>query len=112
QGVEVIPSDELRSIRCNVVWVGKPGSKQEGEVGLRALSPPCRRRPDRPFPCLPGPSRHPCSPVLLDSSTVPHTSVLPFVDLHGSLPRAGGTRETHLAPLLSAACALFAGKRM
>ena len=37
QVVEVIPSDELRSIRCNVVWVGKPGAKQEGEVGLRAL---------------------------------------------------------------------------
>lgn len=37
QVVEVIPSDELRSIRCNVVWVGKPGSKQEGEVGLQAL---------------------------------------------------------------------------
>ncbi len=37
QIVEVIPSDELGSIRCSVVWVGKPGSKQEGEVGLHAL---------------------------------------------------------------------------
>lgn len=37
QVVEVLPSDELRSIRRNVVWVGKPGSKQEGEVGLQAL---------------------------------------------------------------------------
>jgi hypothetical protein len=36
--VEVIPSeDELHSIRCSVVWIGKPGSKQEGEVGLKAV---------------------------------------------------------------------------
>jgi hypothetical protein len=35
QLVEVIPGeDELNAIRCSVVWVGKPGSKQEGEVGL------------------------------------------------------------------------------
>ena len=38
QVVEVIPSeDELNSIRCSVVWVGKPGSKQEGEIGLKAV---------------------------------------------------------------------------
>ena len=38
QVVEVIPAeDELNSIRCSVVWIGKPGSKQEGEVGLRAV---------------------------------------------------------------------------
>jgi hypothetical protein len=37
QLVEVIPGDELGSIRCSVAWVGKPGSKEEGEVGLRAL---------------------------------------------------------------------------
>ena len=37
QVVEVIPSDELSAIRCSVVWVGKPGSKQEGEVGLQAV---------------------------------------------------------------------------
>jgi hypothetical protein len=38
QLVEVIPSeDELHSIRCSVVWIGKPGSKQEGEVGLKAV---------------------------------------------------------------------------
>jgi len=37
QVVEVISSDELDSIRCNVVWVGRPGSKQDGEVGLQAI---------------------------------------------------------------------------
>ena len=38
QLVEVIPGDdELNAIRCSVVWVGKPGSKQDGEVGLKAL---------------------------------------------------------------------------
>jgi hypothetical protein len=38
QVVEVIPNDdELNAIRCSVVWIGKPGSKQEGEVGLKAI---------------------------------------------------------------------------
>lgn len=38
QVVEVIPGDdELNAIRCSVVWVGKPGSKQEGEIGLKAI---------------------------------------------------------------------------
>jgi len=38
QVVEVIPGDdELNAIRCSVVWIGKPGSKQEGEVGLQAV---------------------------------------------------------------------------
>ncbi len=38
QLVEVIPGDdELNAIRCSVVWIGKPGSKQEGEFGLKAL---------------------------------------------------------------------------
>ena len=37
QLVEVILGGELGSIRCTVVWVGKPGSKEEGEVGLQAL---------------------------------------------------------------------------
>jgi len=37
QIVEVIPTDELNAILCSVVWVGKPGSKQEGEVGLQAV---------------------------------------------------------------------------
>ena len=35
QIVEVISSaDPLNAVRCSVVWVGKTGSKQEGEVGL------------------------------------------------------------------------------
>ena len=37
QVVEVIPGDELNTMRCSVVWVGRPGSKQEGEVGLQAV---------------------------------------------------------------------------
>jgi hypothetical protein len=38
QVVEVIPGDdELNAIRCSVVWIGKPGSKQDGEVGLKAV---------------------------------------------------------------------------
>lgn len=38
QMVEVIPGDdELNAIRCSVVWIGKPGSKQEGEIGLKAV---------------------------------------------------------------------------
>lgn len=38
QIVEVIPGDdELNAIRCSVVWVGDPGSKQDGEVGLKAV---------------------------------------------------------------------------
>ena len=38
QVVEVIPGDDqLNAIRCSVVWIGKPGSKQDGEIGLRAL---------------------------------------------------------------------------
>lgn len=37
QSVEVIPHDDpLQAVRCNVVWVGKAGSKQEGYVGLLA----------------------------------------------------------------------------
>jgi hypothetical protein len=35
QVVEVISdADPLNSVRCSVVWIGKAGSKQEGEVGL------------------------------------------------------------------------------
>ena len=38
QIVEVIPGeDELNAIRCGVVWIGKPGSKEEGEIGLRIV---------------------------------------------------------------------------
>src|SRR5262249_37825910 len=36
QLIEVIPQDDpLHTIRCSVVWVGKQGSKQEGEIGLQ-----------------------------------------------------------------------------
>jgi hypothetical protein len=38
QVVELIPDeDPLGFVRCRVVWVGKVGSKQEGEVGLETL---------------------------------------------------------------------------
>jgi hypothetical protein len=30
----VLDEDPLTSLRCSVTWVGKPGSEQEGEVGL------------------------------------------------------------------------------
>jgi hypothetical protein len=38
QVVEVIPgADELDAIPCSVVWVGKIGSKNEGEVGVETV---------------------------------------------------------------------------
>ena len=38
QVVEVILDDEpSSSMRCSVVWIGKPGSKQEGEAGLQTV---------------------------------------------------------------------------
>ncbi len=38
QVVEIIlDGDPLNSVRCSVVWIGKAGSKQEGEVGLEAV---------------------------------------------------------------------------
>jgi hypothetical protein len=38
QLVEIILDEgPVRSVRCNVVWVGKAGSKQEGEVGLETV---------------------------------------------------------------------------
>lgn len=33
----ILDEDPLSSDRCSVVWVGKAGSKQEGEVGLEAV---------------------------------------------------------------------------
>ena len=33
----ILDEDPLSSDRCNVVWVGKAGSKREGEVGLEAV---------------------------------------------------------------------------
>jgi hypothetical protein len=37
QVVEVIPEEELTAVRCSVVWIGKRGSKHEGEVGLKTV---------------------------------------------------------------------------
>jgi PilZ domain len=38
QIVEVIlDADRLDAVRCNVVWIGKIGSTQEGEVGLETV---------------------------------------------------------------------------
>jgi hypothetical protein len=38
QVVEIIlDEDPLNPVRCSVIWVAKPGSKQEGEVGLETI---------------------------------------------------------------------------
>ena len=38
QVVEIILDEDPRnSLRCSVVWIGKAGSKQEGEVGLETV---------------------------------------------------------------------------
>jgi PilZ domain len=38
QVVEVVLDDEpMSAVRCSVVWVGKAGSKQEGEAGLQTV---------------------------------------------------------------------------
>ena len=38
QVVEVIlDEDPLNAVRCSVVWIGKAGSKQEGEFGLEII---------------------------------------------------------------------------
>ena len=33
----ILDEDPLSAVRCGVVWVGKPGSKQQGEVGLEMV---------------------------------------------------------------------------
>lgn len=39
QVVELILDEyPLNAVRCSVIWVGKPGSKQEGEAGLQSVS--------------------------------------------------------------------------
>ena len=39
QVVEIIPDeDPLNSSKCQVIWIGKPGSKEEGQVGLQLLN--------------------------------------------------------------------------
>jgi PilZ domain len=38
QLVEIVFDPEpFRSVRCRVIWVGKPGSKHEGELGLEMV---------------------------------------------------------------------------
>jgi len=40
QIVEIIPDeDPMNTSKCHVIWIGKPGSKQEGQVGLQLLNP-------------------------------------------------------------------------
>lgn len=34
QLVELVLDDPVDSVRCEVIWVGKAGSRQEGEAGL------------------------------------------------------------------------------
>jgi len=33
----ILDEDPLRPERCSVIWVGKTGTKQEGEVGLETI---------------------------------------------------------------------------
>ena len=45
QIVEIIPDeDPLNASRCSVIWIGKQGSSQEGQVGLRLLDSPANPR--------------------------------------------------------------------
>jgi hypothetical protein len=37
QLVEVIVDDPVDSVPCEVIWIGKAGSKQEGEAGLQTV---------------------------------------------------------------------------
>ena len=37
QVVEVLSDDGLLAAQCRVIWVGKPGSKQDSEAGLEVL---------------------------------------------------------------------------
>lgn len=40
QVVEIIPDEDPLNIwKCHVIWIGKPGSRQEGQVGLQLLNP-------------------------------------------------------------------------
>jgi hypothetical protein len=33
----ILDENPLNAVRCSVIWVGKPRSKQEGEVGLQTV---------------------------------------------------------------------------
>lgn len=38
QVVELVLDDEpLSSLKCSVVWIGRPGTKQEGEAGVETV---------------------------------------------------------------------------
>jgi len=37
QLVEIVLDDPVDSLRCEVIWVGKPESQQVGEVGLQTV---------------------------------------------------------------------------
>lgn len=37
QLVELVVDDPVDSVRCEVIWVGRTGSKQEGEAGLHTV---------------------------------------------------------------------------
>ena len=38
QFVELVV-DEMDSVRCEVIWIGRPRSEQAGEAGLQAVAP-------------------------------------------------------------------------
>jgi hypothetical protein len=33
----IFDEEPLTALRCTVIWVGKPGSKQEGAAGLQTM---------------------------------------------------------------------------
>jgi len=33
----VLEDDPFSAVRCNVVWIGRPGTKQEGEAGVETV---------------------------------------------------------------------------
>ncbi len=37
QIVELIADDPVDSVRCEVIWVGRAGSKQEGQAGVQTV---------------------------------------------------------------------------
>jgi hypothetical protein len=37
QLVELVLDDPVDSVRCEVIWIGKGGSKQEGQAGVQTV---------------------------------------------------------------------------
>jgi len=35
--VELVVDDPVDSVRCEVIWVGRTGSEQEGQVGVQTV---------------------------------------------------------------------------